>query len=221
MFRRKFERRFERPFEREWDDERAFPFTGGPRGREGHFGGPRGREGFFGRGDLKFVLLELLNERPMHGYEMIKALEERSGGRYAPSPGVIYPTLQLLEDRDWATVTEAEGKKVYQITEGGRAALTERQGRGGERHGPGHGHGPGQPWEGRGNWRQRGFELRALHTEASEVARLFTLSVQKVAQDPAQIERLRAVITQARTALTEILYSTPSTSSDEASSSGA
>lgn len=216
MFRRKFERRFERPFEREWDDERAFPFTGGPRGREGHFGGPRGREGFFGRGDLKFVLLELINERPMHGYEMIKALEERSGGRYTPSPGVIYPTLQLLEDRDWATVTEVEGKKVYQITEAGRAALTERQGRG-ERHG----HGPGHPWEARQNLRQRGFELRALHTEASEVARLFTLSVQKVVSDPAQIERLRAVISQARTALTEILYSTPSSSSEEASSSEA
>src|SRR5215510_10851922 len=54
----------------------------------------RGRR-FFGRGDLKFALLELLQERPMHGYEMMKALQERSGGMYSASPGSVYPTLQM------------------------------------------------------------------------------------------------------------------------------
>src|SRR5260370_42392119 len=67
----------------------------------GGFGGPFGRgEGgrFFGRGDVKFALLDLLLKRPMYGYEMIKALEERSGGFYSTRPGSIYPTLQLFED---------------------------------------------------------------------------------------------------------------------------
>ncbi|HET7616804.1 MAG TPA: PadR family transcriptional regulator, partial [Bacillales bacterium] len=54
----------------------------------------------FGRGDMKFVLLKLIQRRPMHGYEMMKALEKRSFGYYSPSPGSIYPTLQMLEDQD-------------------------------------------------------------------------------------------------------------------------
>src|SRR5262249_46173739 len=104
---------------------------GGPFGPEGPFGseGPFGPEGrrFFGRGDMKYALLELLQERPMHGYEMMKALEERSGGFYVPSAGSIYPTLQMLEDRGLVTVVEAEGKKVYTITDAGRALLTDRK----------------------------------------------------------------------------------------------
>src|SRR5438045_8953860 len=82
---------------------------------------------FFGRGDMKYALLELLQERPMHGYEMMKALEERSGGFYVPSAGSIYPTLQMLEDRGLVTVVEADGKKVYTITDTGRALLTDRK----------------------------------------------------------------------------------------------
>src|SRR5207237_10477792 len=112
---------------REWHGPRFFgmhrgrglfgrrgPFgPGGPFGRGHHFdpdgpGGPGRR--FFGRGDLKFALLELLRERPMHGYEMMKALEERSGGFYVPSPGSIYPTLQMLEDRGLVSANEVEGK---------------------------------------------------------------------------------------------------------------
>ena len=90
----------------------------GPGGSFGPGGdGPR----FFGRGDVKFALLELLQERPMHGYEMMKALEEKSGGFYSPSAGSIYPTLQMLEDRGFVTSNDVEGKKVYTITDEGRA----------------------------------------------------------------------------------------------------
>src|SRR5438034_995425 len=100
------------------------------RGR-GPFGhgpfGPGEPHRFFGRGDLKFALLELLQERPMHGYEMMKALEEKSGGFYAPSPGSIYPTLQMLEDRGFVTSNNVEGKKIYTITDSGRTMLAERQ----------------------------------------------------------------------------------------------
>ena len=81
----------------------------------------------FGRGDLKYALLGLLQEHPKHGYEMIKDLEERSGGFYSPSAGAIYPTLQLLEDRGWVSVEVVEGKKIYTITDAGRQALTDYQ----------------------------------------------------------------------------------------------
>lgn len=79
---------------------------------------------YFGRGGVKFALLKLLNSEPMHGYQMMKALEEQSGGLYVPSAGSIYPTLQMLEERGFiAMKDEDNGKKVYMITEQGRSAL--------------------------------------------------------------------------------------------------
>ena len=62
----------------------------------------------------------------MHGYQIIQELSERSGGAWRPSPGSVYPTLQLLEDEGLVSATEREGKRVYEITEAGRTALTER-----------------------------------------------------------------------------------------------
>ena len=87
--------------------------------------GPRGS--FFERGALKFIILDLLAERPRHGYEIIRALEERSGGYYSPSPGTIYPTLQVLEDMGLVKVREEEGKKIYELTREGVAFLDERK----------------------------------------------------------------------------------------------
>jgi DNA-binding PadR family transcriptional regulator len=98
----------------------------------GHHHGRRERGGRIGRflehGDLRFVVLALLAEQPRHGYDLIRELEERTGGAYRPSPGVIYPTLSLLEDEGFIRPTAAEGgRKLYEITEEGRAALeTER-----------------------------------------------------------------------------------------------
>jgi DNA-binding PadR family transcriptional regulator len=94
-------------------------------------GRPRGRwrgGRIFEQGDLRYVVLRLLEEKPRHGYEIIKALEERFGGSYAPSPGVVYPTLQLLEDLGYARIVPGpEGKKTYEITDAGRAYLAENQ----------------------------------------------------------------------------------------------
>ena len=97
----------------------------------GHFGrGIRGsrREGrgerVFEQGDLRLLLLKLIAEKPRHGYELIKAVEDSVGGAYSPSPGVVYPTLSLLEDLGYAKVEEAEGgKKLYAITAEGSAFL--------------------------------------------------------------------------------------------------
>ena len=80
--------------------------------------GPRAR-----RGDVKYFILEVLEEGPRHGYDIIAALEQKSGGRYRPSPGSVYPTLQLLEDGGYATSETVDGKRVYTITDAGRALL--------------------------------------------------------------------------------------------------
>ena len=90
----------------------------------------RGRAGrMFEQGDLKYVILQLLAEKPRHGYEIIKELSDRSGGAYSPSAGTVYPTLSLLEDLGYASVTTEEGgKKVYAITDEGRRYLEENKG---------------------------------------------------------------------------------------------
>ena len=83
----------------------------------------------FGHGDLKFVILNLLAEKPRHGYEIIKELEERFGGAYSPSPGTVYPTLSLLEDLGYARSAADDGnRKVFEITDEGRKYLEENRG---------------------------------------------------------------------------------------------
>ncbi|MET7683707.1 PadR family transcriptional regulator [Streptomyces sp. NPDC005423] len=101
---------------------------GGPWGGRGR-GGPRGRAR---RGDVRASILALLKDRPMHGYEMIQEIAERSGGAWKPSPGSVYPTLQLLED-EGLIISETEGgKKLFALTESGRTTADE---------------GPDAPWE--------------------------------------------------------------------------
>lgn len=80
----------------------------------------------FGQGGLRLVLLHLIAERPRHGYELIRAIEDRTGGAYVPSPGAIYPTLTLLEEMGHAIQAAGEGgRKSYAATEAGRAELAE------------------------------------------------------------------------------------------------
>ncbi|GGQ20594.1 hypothetical protein GCM10010279_30420 [Streptomyces mutabilis] len=101
---------------------------GGPWGSRGR-GGPRGRAR---RGDVRASILALLKDRPMHGYEMIQEIAERSGGAWKPSPGSVYPTLQLLEDEGLIASESEGGKKLFALTEAGRATAEE---------------GPEAPWE--------------------------------------------------------------------------
>ena len=99
-------------------------------GRHGRgFGGFGGdRERLFDSGELRLVILALLAEKPSYGYEIIKAIEERLSGGYAPSPGVVYPTLTLLEEEGYATVSSTEGgKKLYTVTELGAEFLKTNQ----------------------------------------------------------------------------------------------
>jgi len=88
-----------------------------------------GRRRFFDHGDLRLVILQLIAEKPRHGYEVIKAIEEKLGGAYSPSPGVVYPTLTLLEEMGYATLTDAGGsKKLYTVTAEGTAHLQANRG---------------------------------------------------------------------------------------------
>jgi DNA-binding PadR family transcriptional regulator len=94
-------------------------------GSHRHRFGRGGRHGgrLFDHGELRLVVLALIAERARHGYELIKEIEDRTAGTYSPSPGVIYPTLTMLEELGHATVTESGGKKLHAITPDGEAWL--------------------------------------------------------------------------------------------------
>src|SRR5215467_14735560 len=92
--------------------------------RPWHFGGRDRRHGRpFDHGDLRYIILKLITEKPRHGYEIIKEIEEQLGGMYSPSPGVIYPTLTLLEELGYVAVTPVGSKKQYTLTAEGSAFL--------------------------------------------------------------------------------------------------
>jgi DNA-binding PadR family transcriptional regulator len=127
-------------FHRRHDNDFHFElFAMGRHGGRHRFG--RGGHGFFGRGgggdfpgsrrlgsqDLQLVILALLAERPAHGYELIKSIEERSNGFYSPSPGVIYPALTFLEEIGHARVEQEATRKLYSITAEGAAYLAENR----------------------------------------------------------------------------------------------
>src|SRR3954465_239633 len=116
-------------------------FGPGPWGPRGGRGGPRGRAR---RGDVRASILALLKDRPMHGYEMIQEIAERSGGAWKPSPGSVYPTLQLLEDEGLIASASEGGKKLFSLTDDGRTAAEE---------------GPEAPWEEAG----RGVDWEAMN----------------------------------------------------------
>ena len=95
-------------------------------GREGR--GGRGRRRMFEGGELRLVLLLLIEGQPRHGYDLIREIEARTGGAYSPSPGIVYPTLTLLEELGQIEAQVAEGvKKLYAVTEAGRAHLAENR----------------------------------------------------------------------------------------------
>jgi DNA-binding PadR family transcriptional regulator len=100
------------------DGDLRHPHEGFGRHQRGHRSGR-----LFDHGELRLVVLALIAERPRHGYEIIKEIEDRVAGTYSPSPGVIYPTLTMLEELGHATVAESDGKKLYTITAEGTAYI--------------------------------------------------------------------------------------------------
>jgi DNA-binding PadR family transcriptional regulator len=164
-------------FERGWGGR---GFGGGF--EPGHRGGHRA-----GRGDIRAAVLALLDEQPMHGYQVIQELSERSDGAWTPSPGSIYPALQLLQDEGLVTAAEAEGKRVFTLTEAGRTEAASR------------GDGP-LPWEAAARAGAGASPLRGL------VGQLIAAVGQVAgAGSPEQVARAAALLTSTRRELYRIL----------------
>ncbi len=151
---------------------------------------------FFGRGDVKFIILDLLKDKPKHGYEIIKDMEAKGGGFYAPSPGSVYPTLQMLEDMGYVTSKVDGGKKVYEITDEGRKYLDENSKTVHDIH----------------ERFDRRFEHRfkhEVHDTFHELRDIFVTLVRGVhsgkLQHPEQLEQVRAVLNRASKEIEEIL----------------
>jgi len=162
----------------------------GEHSRGGHGGRSRAR-----RGALLGAILTLLNERPMHGYELITELENRSEGRWRPSPGAMYPALKKMVMHELVTAEEVDGKRQFSLTDAGRERLAEIQAQREE--------GAGEPWEqtgtgGRGELRGTVAELIG---QARQIGRFGTAD---------QIEQARDVFDEAKRQLYAILAEAPS-----------
>ncbi|MFJ6535271.1 PadR family transcriptional regulator [Paenarthrobacter sp. NPDC091711] len=138
-----------------------------------------------GRGELRTAILALLAERPMHGYQIIREIEERSGGSWKPSAGSVYPTLQLLADEGFVSTEESNGRKIYSLTEAGREDVASAE--------------TAAPWESTGN--SSGFAALPkagveLAQAAAQVGRTGT---------PKQVQEAVTVLEEARRRLYSIL----------------
>ncbi|WP_369381074.1 PadR family transcriptional regulator [Streptomyces sp. cg36] len=160
-------------------------FGGGPFGPgRGGRGGPRGRAR---RGDVRASILALLKDRPMHGYEMIQEIGERSGGAWKPSPGSVYPTLQMMEDEGLITSESEGGKKLFTLADSGRAEAESGS------EAPWEEAGRGVDWEGMNEIRQAGFGLMEAFGQVWKTG------------TPEQRQKALGVITDARKKLYLIL----------------
>ena len=202
---------FKHPFEHRFDHRPHHPHAHrhGPGGPGGPELGPRGRHAGRGRaprGDVRAAVLLLLAEQPMHGYQLMQAIAERSGGRWAPSPGAIYPTISQLEDEGLVTVTAESGRKLVTLTDAGRQHLAARQQAGADPFAGFSAAGPGADLRG---------TLEQLHGAVRQIARTGT---------EAQLTVAVGILGDARRALYLLLAEGPGvpaadTSSDDPSES--
>ncbi len=157
------------------EDTRRSRGRGGPWREHGHGGGRRRR------GDIRTAVLAALEEAPAHGYELIQRFEEKTAGMWRPSAGSIYPTLQLLEDEGLVRSSERDGKKVYELTDEGRAAAAQRMAEAGA-----------SPWASGQNsrgYREYGNAIRQLALASRQAA---------VTGDPELMAKVTEIISDAR-----------------------
>jgi DNA-binding PadR family transcriptional regulator len=157
---------------------RRFKFGGAGRG----FHGMHGHWARARRGNVRAAILSLLAEEPMHGYQIMQQLEERSGGMWRPSPGSVYPTLQLLEDQGFVKGKEVEGRRVFSLTEEGKQEAEKSK----ERW--------GAPWEaGEGGEEDPRFKLRKAGFQTFA-------AVKQVASagSPEQVDKTVEILSEAR-----------------------
>jgi DNA-binding PadR family transcriptional regulator len=160
----------------------------------GRHRGPWAR--FFEAGEVRLALLSLLEEGPKHGYQLMKELEERSGGLYHASAGAIYPTLQQLEDEGALTSNQAEGKKVYQLTEIGKKELAENAEAVKRIWQRAKGWGDWAPW--------MGPEAMAVFKPAAQVMKAAMRAATHGGGEPDRISRIQQILQAARQQLDEL-----------------
>ena len=152
-----------------------------------------GRGSPFQKGDLKYVILDLIKDKPCHGYEIIRRLEERSHGFYAPSPGAVYPTLQLLEEIGYIEAKQQDGKRIYTITDEGRKFLSDSK--------P---FAEGIKQQMRDTWsKENTTEMREAMVEIGRMGRLIGRSFSNIEVE--KMRRIREVITRAYSDIQAIL----------------
>ena len=169
----------------------AETFGGGPGGGPGWGGGPGpfgGGRGRRRRGDVRAALLILLAEEPRNGYQLMQTIEERSGGRWRPSPGSVYPALSQLEDEGLIRSTERDGAKLFEITDAGREQVDGRQGQ-------------APPWEMEDD---PAFEAAGEFRSLIHQLALATMQVVGAGNED-QMRRARETLTETRRALYRIL----------------
>lgn len=154
------------------------------------------RSRLFEKGDLKYVILDLLKDKPSHGYEIIRAMEEAFDGFYTPSAGSVYPILQLLEDMGLAKSSALDGRKIYTINEEGKRFLAERQ----ETVDKIKGHIHGWGLDNRTEFREM---IRHMHN----LVRLIAIRTRRRAHrfEPGKLTRINAVLSHACDDIEEIL----------------
>jgi DNA-binding PadR family transcriptional regulator len=165
------------------------PWTGHRRGGRGGGHGGRGpRRGFFQQGEVRLALLSLLEDGPAHGYELMKRLEERSGGMYQASAGTVYPVLQQLEDEDLVRAHEQDGKNVYELTDAGRDELRLNK------------EGVERIWKRAGGWKEWGVNMGPESAEIwSSWGRLTKAAFKAAARsDFEETDKIREILDRAR-----------------------
>jgi DNA-binding PadR family transcriptional regulator len=177
--------------ERHWHWQRHLMGPGPHRGGHGRsrdvwdfFGGPPPRAD---RGAVRYLVLDAIEKQPRHGYEIMAAIEERSGRTYRPSPGVIYPTLQLLEELGHARVEEHDGRKTYAITPDGKRDLEEHREEVDEFY----------DRSGAGSWEEYAEELGDLIKHATRLFKVFRHSARRGRLTPTTMKKVRTVLDEA------------------------
>jgi len=178
-----------------------FAGRGGPFGRPFRPGRPDFSELFGGpppradRGVVRYLILDAIARQPRHGYEIIQAIEDRSASTYRPSPGVVYPTLQMLEELGHTRVEEREARKVYAITPEGKRDLGE------------HADEVEEFYEnaGEGSWDDFADELRDLTRRVGRMFKAIGRSARRGRLTPSTMKKLRIVLDEAITRIEEIV----------------
>ncbi len=177
-------------------------FTGrGPWGRRGPGGRPEWWDMFGGpppraeRGAVRYLVLDALEKQPRHGYEIMQAIEERSGQTYRPSPGVIYPTLQMLEELRHVRGTDDDGRRVYAITPEGLRDLEEHRADVEEFY----------DRSGATNWAEHAEDLAELMRRAAHLFRVLRRAARRGRLTPSTMRKLRGVLDEVLAKVTTIV----------------